>query len=305
MAFLVFLFISSITLLNMLIGVLCQVCDETARNEEEQQQLYDLQVCLTDAFKAIDKNGNGKISAEEWAKGIEGCQRDQVRESLGKLGVKDTHMDDRLRQMQHTLFGKTSDEADDKLASGDGALGTAELTLEQFENKLCELRWDKPTSALDLEMLRRSVTAEHKKIKSRLERVEEKLRTVLQHRKVGACLCCGEVGGDGSCIPVQLQLQAQGTDITQVPIGDYSVTSGQGGVCSAPVPGAIPQANEASVRDHAWPSSSTPTPPPCARATGGALQLREVPTELLFHILKTRASQADVAMIAPPSVSAA
>merc|ERR1712232_722389 len=128
---------------------------------------------------AIDKNNNGKISAEEWAKGIESDQREQVRESLGRLGVKDTHMDDRLRQMQHTLFGKTSCVANDKVSSGDAT--TVELTLEQFEDKLCELRWDKPTSALDLEMLRRSVTAEHKKIKSRLERVETKLQTVLQH----------------------------------------------------------------------------------------------------------------------------
>merc|ERR1719183_951101 len=59
--FFVFFAISSMTLLNMLIGVLCEVITQTAESEKDSTQIRDLTLSIEDAFDMIDTNGDERV----------------------------------------------------------------------------------------------------------------------------------------------------------------------------------------------------------------------------------------------------
>lgn len=166
--FIVFIVISSLTLLNMLIGVLCQVIDESSKEEYEARSINELKTCLFNAFQQVDESKDGKICEQEW----EQIKHDPgLRKSLEVLGVEQTHMEERLNQMQETLFGHGESGG-----SRDGG-----LSRDEFANKVVELRWSTPASALDVAMLKSMVRAEDKVLKKQLDRIEKHLGRMKDH----------------------------------------------------------------------------------------------------------------------------
>eukprot|EP00929_Paragymnodinium_shiwhaense_P032723 TRINITY_DN18104_c0_g1_i1.p1 TRINITY_DN18104_c0_g1~~TRINITY_DN18104_c0_g1_i1.p1 ORF type:complete len:542 (+),score=150.10 TRINITY_DN18104_c0_g1_i1:164-1789(+) len=222
--FIIFMLIAQFTLLNMLIGVLCQVIDDSAREEEETNKIVELRSCLEEAFHEIDTSNDGRICQEEWEKMK---QNANVRASLAKLRVE-SNLDERLNQMQETLFG----DADGQ----DRELG---LTLETFMDRVVELRWDTPAGALDIEMLKSLVKADDKAMRKTLGNIEFCLEKIM-------------AADSGLATPTP---------------GHHSMSTamygGYGGAGKA-VPYEESHLNSA----YAY--------------------LRDVPTELLFHVLKTR-----------------
>ncbi|OLP88941.1 Sodium channel protein type 10 subunit alpha [Symbiodinium microadriaticum] len=69
--FAVFVVFSGITLLNMLIGVLCQVVADNSREHEKNQILVDLKSSLEDAFELTVRLGNLRISITAEPSGAE------------------------------------------------------------------------------------------------------------------------------------------------------------------------------------------------------------------------------------------
>merc|ERR1719265_1194261 len=141
--FFVFFAISSMTLLNMLIGVLCEVITQTAESEKDSTQVRELRMCIEDAFAMIDEDDNGRVTEEEW---IKMKDNELVRRQMISLGVEPAHMDQRLNQMQSTIFcTRGKKKSDNSHREG--------LSMEELLQKVIDLRPDKPASALDIELL--------------------------------------------------------------------------------------------------------------------------------------------------------
>merc|ERR1712100_700448 len=61
-----FCLISSILLLNMMIGVLCEVITSKAEEEREQLTECEMRVTLADAFHKMDANHDNRVTVQEW-----------------------------------------------------------------------------------------------------------------------------------------------------------------------------------------------------------------------------------------------
>lgn len=175
--FMLFFAISSMTLLNMLIGVLCEVVTSTAASETDTMQVQELRMCIEDAFDDIDLNDDGQVTESEWSQ-IK--NNPLVRQQMECLGVKATEMEDCLNQMQKTLFkkrrspSKGSQKSNEDLDEG--------LSLEDLISKVTELRPDKPASALSVELLSAKVALRDRTFKSRLTHVEDLIGQMLSRR---------------------------------------------------------------------------------------------------------------------------
>jgi len=250
-AFIVFMVMSGMTLLNMLIGVLCQVIDDSSREEAESRQLNDLRICLIDAFHHTDESQDGLITEEEW---MNISTNPDVQASLMKLGVEESMMEERLAQMQDALFHRKKQPGDDENAPEiDRNKG---LTFDEFVDQVIDLRMDTPASALDVEMLKSAVKIEDRMICKRLDKIESELQKILG---VEAPDC-----SRSSPVPVKEFLK----ETKEPQDRDLSL------------PGQL-------MNDEAKSTATSVS----ATSAGGEHWLTDVPTELLFHILKSRSTE--------------
>jgi len=81
-AFIVFVLFSSLTVLNMLIGVLCEVVGAVAEAERQSSALTKLKANLLGMLKSIDTDGSGDISQDELCSIIEREECARVIRSL-------------------------------------------------------------------------------------------------------------------------------------------------------------------------------------------------------------------------------
>jgi len=178
--FILFMIISAFCLLNMLIGVLCEVIQQSAAKELETNQLQELKANMAVAFEALDASGvkDGLITAAEW----ENFQKmNVVRKSLEDLGVEEKYMEERLEQIKETLFGCLADDdtALEQIVPVGTYTGRSGLTFEQFMQKVVEIRPDTPAGALDIEILRVRVEREEQAFNARLDVVEDAISKML------------------------------------------------------------------------------------------------------------------------------
>jgi len=83
-----FILLSSFTVLNMLIGVLCEVVSETSAREAESAMVSEIREEITAVFLEIDVNGDGTVSKDEF----EQMKKNPiVIGALDKVGVKPKH----------------------------------------------------------------------------------------------------------------------------------------------------------------------------------------------------------------------
>jgi len=164
--FLAFVVISGLTLLNMLIGVLCQVIEDSGREETETRQLTMLRNCLIDAFTLTDESNDGLISKQEW---MNIRNNPTVQASLLKLGFESNMIDERLDQMQESLFGRIG-----KLHAAE-VEGRAGLSFDEFMKQVIDLRMDRFASALDVEILKLISKKNSKVMQKKLDNLESEL----------------------------------------------------------------------------------------------------------------------------------
>jgi len=182
--FFIFLIITFATLLNMLIGVVCEVIGEAAAEEEENDTVNNLSETITDAFDEIDENDDGLVTDQEWAHIKE---NKKVRKSLASIGIEDERMEERLAQMQEMLFDSydgrdqdpdatlTSEALGSTSATGTASMSSIDrqgLTVTELIQKVVDIRPDQYASALDLELLKAQVTKDQKNFKAKLARIQ-------------------------------------------------------------------------------------------------------------------------------------
>lgn len=168
--FLIFLIITFATLLNMLIGVICNVISEAASDEEEQEAANSLRDTIEEAFAQIDSDHNGLLSSQEWQQ-IKDDEK--VREAFRNIGVEEERMEERLEQMHDMLFmdEDPDDEEfpDEDLQKSDSAQG---YTVEELIAKVSTIRPDQNASALDLELMQAQIKKDQKLFAAKLKRME-------------------------------------------------------------------------------------------------------------------------------------
>jgi len=84
-----FVLLSSFTVLNMLIGVLCEVVTETATDEQEKMIISQVGNSMVEVFAELDEDRSGLISSVEFDMMKE---NDKVSEALELLGISKTHL---------------------------------------------------------------------------------------------------------------------------------------------------------------------------------------------------------------------
>jgi voltage-gated sodium channel len=174
LVFWVFFAISSLTLLNMLIGVLCEVISKKADEEKSAMGEMDLRLSLTDAFNVLDHNRDGIVTVTEWEQ-MKGNA--SVRQSFANQGIDEGEMDEQLDKMQECIFNK-------KTVHG----GTAEhgpgLSMEEFVTKLLEVQPSQSASVLELKLLRAKVEMRDGKIDQYLGTLEGDINDLLAARGI-------------------------------------------------------------------------------------------------------------------------
>jgi len=135
--FLMFIFLSSFTVLNMLIGVLCEVVSGVTAEEKEQAEIDFLDNNMRDILDCYDKNEDGKIGRNEF---------DLL---MNNLEVKDLFREfgtdiDTFKELKDSMFSD-SEANDDK------------LTFDELLHKVNELKGDTPAKVVDVVRLREYV----------------------------------------------------------------------------------------------------------------------------------------------------
>jgi hypothetical protein len=199
--FLIFLIITFATLLNMLIGVVVEIINDAAAEEDETQSVNTLTLTIQEAFDQIDTNEDGLVSQTEWEHIKE---NKNVRSSLMCVGIEKDRMEERLVQMQEMLFDDNGDEEEARVSSPTNAIavtrvstqkmlhspsaqsnGTTStidrsgLTVQELIEKVVDIRPDQDASALDLELLKAQVSKDQKKFQGKLQRLEERIMKTL------------------------------------------------------------------------------------------------------------------------------
>jgi len=192
--FLIFLIITFATLLNMLIGVVCEIINDAAAEEEEAETVNALTHTIQEAFDEIDENHDGLVSNVEWEHIKENRS---VRNTLISVGIEKDRMEERLAQMQEMLFEENGDEQGAMSSSLSATAVTrvstqnmmrssttksgdrSGLTVDELIEKVVEIRPNQDASALDLELLNAQVMKDQKRFKAKLKRIEERIKKTL------------------------------------------------------------------------------------------------------------------------------
>jgi hypothetical protein len=197
--FALYVLISAFTVLNMLIGVLCEVVTATADEEGRKAKVAKVQEMIGPVFDEIDQDGTMTVSRKEFEQLSE---NDTVREAFAEVGIEVDH----VVALADTLFEPAeTDESVQKRAderrtrqrtvSGSDVHEVAEpeeepskeLSFNDFVELLVRTRPDNKASVMDLADLRQVLRVMVRGVDVRIGSAQYELGI-----KTGAS---GEVGG--------------------------------------------------------------------------------------------------------------
>lgn len=187
--FVIFILVSSFTVLNMLIGVLCGVVTETAASEAESMGMEQANQKLKEVFLAIDTDGSGLISQNEF---MQMKDNPLAVEALEQLGIE-VHM---VMNLTAVLFQDDDDDSNDpskmfrksawdplnpkhagrdSVKSSDIPPGTKELEFKEFLERLAHLKPGSTPSVLDFADLQKQLCQSSLKLQKRIVQLQKKL----------------------------------------------------------------------------------------------------------------------------------
>lgn len=189
--FLFFSLVSGMCLLNMLIGVLCQVMHQTSHREQEVRHRRHVEETLRQAFHDVDSSSDGLVCQDEW----DAMRRHPTAcKSLGLIAAcNGVEVDERLDKLGKTLF-RANSYGSHSHASGLGhSSGTNTGTdtrasnrkhegfnFEEFMEKILELRWETEASSLDVDVFRAAVEKSNHQMSQRLAKLQDMLELLLE-----------------------------------------------------------------------------------------------------------------------------
>eukprot|EP00929_Paragymnodinium_shiwhaense_P095818 TRINITY_DN5711_c0_g1_i2.p1 TRINITY_DN5711_c0_g1~~TRINITY_DN5711_c0_g1_i2.p1 ORF type:complete len:854 (-),score=141.05 TRINITY_DN5711_c0_g1_i2:45-2606(-) len=179
--FVLFIFMTSFTVMNMLIGIVVDVVAQVSSMEKEEAAVTDLKAALMELLECHDSDDDGQISKDEWDLMM---KNPELRITLDKFGVDIIN----LMSLRDVLFpgDEELDDCDVRHGGISGALGPIFRTqsMAQLSNAFCitageflavvlRLRAGHSASVTDVVTLRDFT-------KQRFDRIEEKIQECLR-----------------------------------------------------------------------------------------------------------------------------
>jgi hypothetical protein len=179
----VYILASNFTMLNMLIGVLCEVVSCTKQGEEERAVLELVREKIEAVMDKVDKDGSGMISRKEFDTMIEGEDAEIVKEALEEIDVESKHLlalsdslfeldDDEVEQLKRESPGKTEQEIREE---------GKELSFAEFLKTLCHLRPENNASVMDVAEVRKMMRRALRKTEQKVEEFEMEISSIEEH----------------------------------------------------------------------------------------------------------------------------
>eukprot|EP00927_Polykrikos_kofoidii_P073257 TRINITY_DN6930_c0_g1_i5.p1 TRINITY_DN6930_c0_g1~~TRINITY_DN6930_c0_g1_i5.p1 ORF type:complete len:902 (+),score=185.91 TRINITY_DN6930_c0_g1_i5:73-2778(+) len=155
--FFLFILFAAILLMNMLIGVLCEVVSYVAGHEKEAMLIALVQEKMTEVMVLIDEDGGGTISRDEFMQILD---QSEAVECLQEVGVDVVGLVDCC----DFIFG---DEGESAKEAGEEA-EEVELTLPEFMEVVLSLRGTNNATVKDMvdfrKLIRTAQVASHKRL---------------------------------------------------------------------------------------------------------------------------------------------
>jgi len=187
--FIVFVLLSSFTMLNMLIGILCEVVVATGEGERNRSSQESVREAIVDLFQSIDKDSSGEISKDEF---MSMRNNDRVMKALKELEIKAKHF-----EMYAALLFKQEEES--------GASPTFDF--EKTINLIMRLRPGTKVSALDFASFQMTVYRNHDNLKKHISGIE-KMTTSLTGQEFPASRRSSSKNRQGSRMKTKPDLQS-------------------------------------------------------------------------------------------------
>lgn len=279
--FTLFVVFSCITLLNMLIGVLCQVVEDNSQEHSKQKMLVDLKTSLEEAFEALDTSHDGKISEEEFKK----MRTDpNVLDIFFRLGMDQDAMVQRLNHMQETIFHNPKQEEGGEGLESEGPPRSSSLSFKQFCDEVIEMQMGSACGVLDVQLLAAKVRSEDSKLRNQLIRLEPELKKLLED----------DQGIQGQPpqekVHTNQSILQQSSSNCEDSMNSSSVRRPPTPMAEAPALQSMPEGEEEPI-PFELPGEMQPEAKDSFGSGLGLMEswLKEVPTELLLYTLKSRA----------------
>jgi len=148
--FLVFVCIAALMVMNMLIGVLCEVVSDVAKREKEDMGVHALKMKLAAVMARLDRDGTGTLSEDEFVQIMGDATIVQL---LDEVGVDPIGLID----MASTIFLR--DDCDDE---------EIEITFQEFLEIVLEARGSTVACVKDIRDVKQAIMAELEDLKVKL-----------------------------------------------------------------------------------------------------------------------------------------
>mmetsp|Transcript_74104 Transcript_74104/g.176524 ORF Transcript_74104/g.176524 Transcript_74104/m.176524 type:complete len:679 (+) Transcript_74104:241-2277(+) len=277
----IFFLLTALTLLNMLIGVLIDTISQTAKGEASSMWETDFKFCMENAFAKIDTDESGTVTLQEW---IHIREDEEVRRTLAfDLQCDEESVDIQMDKIEAVLFcgdsGASAKKSVFKSLHNDQGQQENGVDFNSFVQSMLELRPDKQATPLDLALLESYLAHNYTHLIRALTRIEARVEQV--------------VFNDGECsAPTSAHsMRSELSNKSSPSISGRSAARGSQLREISPTRSTVSEVvlpMESSVlslhNDTLLPSK--------AQLTGDAFRgwLHEVPTSVLFSVLKQRAS---------------
>jgi hypothetical protein len=181
--FIIFITLSSMIMLNMLIGVLCEVITEAKEKEEEARQEQMFKETLQEAFEELDKSHDGVIQREEW-KGMK--TNEKVKKAFVALGLEMDDLPSHLDALEDTIFPdddfaplEFDDEHEVEKSNG--------LPITEFSKQVLQLRPSACGEELDIELLRLNLGKQNTQLQEKMTSVQDQLVAIVDEGLPKTC----------------------------------------------------------------------------------------------------------------------
>eukprot|EP00929_Paragymnodinium_shiwhaense_P052957 TRINITY_DN2651_c0_g1_i1.p1 TRINITY_DN2651_c0_g1~~TRINITY_DN2651_c0_g1_i1.p1 ORF type:complete len:772 (+),score=217.36 TRINITY_DN2651_c0_g1_i1:74-2389(+) len=169
-AFFIFVLSGAILLMNVLIGVLCEVVSVVASTEKEEMLVTYVRSRLEQVMALIDEDGGGTISRAEFMLILENIE---AMEALAEIGVDVVGLVD----FADFIFGEEEERSNNRdsqgSSEGEKEMPEVELTLAEFMDVVLQLRGSNNASVKDVVDMRKLIQGEQGRITKIIQYTEQ------------------------------------------------------------------------------------------------------------------------------------
>jgi len=170
--FMFYVLLSALTILNMLIGVLCEVVSAVAESEKEKVIVMFVKTQLIQALETLDLDGNGVITRDEFEQFLE---IPVAADALDQLGVDAQH----LALLGDVIFDNSIKKSEDgrdspvhphshrkTITTKDGDVG---LMIPELLERICRLRSSNKATVPDIVDLQKYIRIQSRESNKHLD----------------------------------------------------------------------------------------------------------------------------------------